>query len=110
MSVAFVREECAETAAEVALPDRPVSRHPNLVTTSGLNALNKAMADARAAYDVAQQIEGVSERRRAAAPAIGEMNYFAKRLSTAQLISPPIALDIVAFGTRVSFERDDGRR
>ena len=39
MSVAFTREESAETAAEVELPDRPISPHPNLVTASGLEAL-----------------------------------------------------------------------
>jgi hypothetical protein len=44
MSGAFTREESAETAAEVVLPDRPISRHPNLVTTSGLEALANAMA------------------------------------------------------------------
>ncbi len=32
MSAAFTREEGAETAAEVELPDRPISAHPNLVT------------------------------------------------------------------------------
>jgi hypothetical protein len=57
MSVAFTREESAETAAEVGLPDRPVSPHPNWVTTSGLRALGTAMTEARAAYDAAQQIE-----------------------------------------------------
>jgi hypothetical protein len=36
VSVAFTREESAETAAEVELPDRPISPHPNLVTASGL--------------------------------------------------------------------------
>ncbi len=48
MSVAFTREESAETAAEVELPDRPISPHPNLVT-SGLEALANAMAEWRAA-------------------------------------------------------------
>ena len=42
MSVAFTREEIAEKAAEVELPDRPISPHPNLVTASGLDALTKA--------------------------------------------------------------------
>jgi len=73
MSVAFTREESAETAAEVGLPDRPVSPHPNLVTASGLKALTKAMSDARSAYDAAQQIEDVNERRRAAAPAFRDI-------------------------------------
>jgi hypothetical protein len=57
MSVAFTREESAETAAEVELPDRPISAHPNLVTESGLVALANAMAEWRAAYNAAQQIE-----------------------------------------------------
>jgi hypothetical protein len=38
MSVAFTREESAETAAEVELPNRPIPPHPNLVTASGLEA------------------------------------------------------------------------
>jgi transcription elongation GreA/GreB family factor len=110
MSVAFTREESAETAAEVALPDRPVSPHPNLVTAAGRQALEKALVEARAAYDAAQQIEDVNQRRRAAAPAFRDMRYFSERLRTAQLVPPPAANDAVAFGTRVTFKRDDGRR
>jgi hypothetical protein len=34
VSVAFTREESAETAAEVELPDRAISPHPNLVSAS----------------------------------------------------------------------------
>jgi hypothetical protein len=45
MSVAFTREESAETAAEVELPDRPISPHANLVTASGLEALANAMGN-----------------------------------------------------------------
>ncbi|MFZ0600531.1 MAG: transcription elongation factor GreA [Roseiarcus sp.] len=110
MSVAFTREESAETAAEVELPDRPVSPHANLVTASGLEALANAMAEYRAAYNAAHRIEDVIERRRAVALASREMRYFADRLRTAQLIPPPIAFDAVAFGHRVTFRRDDGRR
>ena len=65
MSVAFTREESAETAAEVELPDRPISPHANLVTASGPEALANAMAEYRAAYNAAHQIEDVTERRRA---------------------------------------------
>ena len=57
MSVAFTREESAETAAKVELPDQPISPHPNLVTASGLEALANATAEWRAAYNAAQQIE-----------------------------------------------------
>jgi hypothetical protein len=49
MSVAFTREESAETAAEVELPDRPISQHPNLVTESGLEAFANALAESHAA-------------------------------------------------------------
>ena len=67
MSLAFTREESAETAAEVELPDRPISPHANLVTASGLEALANAMAEYRAAYNAAHQIEDATERRRAVA-------------------------------------------
>jgi transcription elongation GreA/GreB family factor len=110
MSVAFTREESAETAAEVELPDRPISPHANLVTASGLEALAAAMAKYRATYNAAHQIEDATERRRAVALASREMRYFADRLRTAQVIPSPIEFDAVAFGHRVTFKRDDGRR
>jgi transcription elongation GreA/GreB family factor len=110
MSVAFTREESAETAAAVELPDRPISPHPNLVTQSGLQALDAAMAAARAAYHTAQQIEDLNERRNAVAGASRDMRYFSERLRTAQLTPDPVERDTVAFGCRVTFARDDGRR
>jgi transcription elongation GreA/GreB family factor len=110
MSVAFTREESAETAAEVELPDRPISPHPNLVTASGLEALTNAMTESRTAYDAAQRIEDAGERRRAVAVASRDMRYFAERLRTAQVVPPPVEFGAVAFGHRVAFRRDDGRR
>ena len=110
MSVAFTREESAEAAAEVELPDRPISPHPNLVTESGLEALTNAMSESRNAYDAAQRIEDATERRRAVAVASRDMRYFADRLRTAQLVTPPADFSAVAFGHRVTFRRDDGRR
>jgi transcription elongation GreA/GreB family factor len=110
MSVAFTREESAETAAEVELPDRPISAHPNLVTESGLVALANAMAEWRAAYNAAQQIEDAGERRRAVAVASREMRYFADRLRTAEVVPPPAEYGVIAFGHQVTFTRDDGRR
>jgi hypothetical protein len=65
MSVASTLEESAETAAEVELPDRPISQHPNLVTESGLEALANALAESHAVYNAAQQTEDIGERRRA---------------------------------------------
>jgi transcription elongation GreA/GreB family factor len=110
MSVAFTREESAEAAAEVELLDRPISPHPNLVTAPGLEALTNAMGQSRTAYDIARRIEDAAERRRAVAVASRDMRYFSDRLRTAQLVTPPSDLSAVAFGHRVTFSRDDGRR
>ena len=56
MSVAFTKEDSAETASETLLPDRPVSPHPNLVTTVGLKALEHQLQEACDAYAKAQAI------------------------------------------------------
>jgi len=109
MSVAFTREESAETAAEVELPYRPISPHPNLVTAPGLEALTDATSQSRTAYDAAQRIEDAAERRRAVAVAYRDIRYFAERLRTAQLVPPPADFSAIAFGHRVTFRRDDGR-
>ena len=67
MSVAFTKEESAETAAETMLPDRPLSAHQNLVTAAGPQTLEAQLTPAQDAYDLAKQIEDVNERRRESA-------------------------------------------
>jgi hypothetical protein len=57
LSIAFTKEDRAETASETLLPDRPVSPHPNLVTEAGLKALEFQLKQARGAYETAQKIE-----------------------------------------------------
>jgi transcription elongation GreA/GreB family factor len=109
LSVAFTKEESAETASETLLPDRPVSPHPNLVTEAGLNALKLQLRQAREAYETAQKIEDVNERRRQAATPLRDMRYFAARVRTAEIITKPASTDTVAFGSTVTFRRDDGR-
>jgi transcription elongation GreA/GreB family factor len=68
------------------------------------------MAAARAAYYAARQIDDLNERRNAVAAASRDMRYFAERLRTAQVMPDPVVRDTVAFGSRVTFARDDGRR
>ena len=109
MSVAFTKEDSAETASETLLPDRPVSPHPNLVTEAGLKALEFQLHQAREAYETAQKIDDVNERRRQAATPLRDMRYFAARVRTAQVITNPTSTDTVAFGSTVTFRRDDGR-
>jgi len=109
MSVAFTKEDSAETASETLLPDRPISTHPNLVTEAGLKALDFQLKQAREAYEAAQKIEDVNERRRQAAIPLRDMRYLAARVGTAQVVANPASIDIVAFGSTVTFRRGDGR-
>jgi transcription elongation GreA/GreB family factor len=109
LSVAFTKEDSAETASETLLPDRPVSTHPNLVTEAGLKALELQLHEAREAYEAAQKIEDVNERRRQAAIPSREMRYLAARVRTAQVITNPTSADTLAFGSTVTFRRGDGR-
>ncbi|MDD1535953.1 MULTISPECIES: transcription elongation factor GreA [unclassified Bradyrhizobium] len=109
MSVAFTKEESAETASETLLPDRPISPHPNLVTEAGLQALQTQLQEAREAYEAAQAIEDVNEKRRQSAVPLRDARYLTERLRTAQLVPDPVSNDVVAFGSTVTFSRADGR-
>lgn len=109
MSVAFTKEESAETASETLLPDRPISPHPNLVTEEGFKALESQLQAARAAYEAAQFVEDINERRRQSANPLRDARYFAERLRTAQIVPSPSSNDTVAFGSTVTFIRKDGR-
>lgn len=109
MSVAFMKEESAETASETLLPDREISPHPNLVTEAGLRALEQQLQAARDAYEATNAIEDVNERRRQAAIPLRDARYFAERVRSAQVMPAPTSNDAVAFGSTVTFERDDGR-
>jgi transcription elongation GreA/GreB family factor len=109
LSVAFTKEDSAETASETLLPDRPVSPHPNLVTEAGLKVLEFQLQQARQAYETAQKVEDVNERRRQAASPLRDVRYLAARVRTARLITTPTSTDTVAFGSTVTFRRDDGR-
>lgn len=108
MSVAFTRENDLEaTAAD--LPDRPISPHPNLVTASGLAALDAALAEARAAYGAAQTGD-VQADRTAMARATRDLRYFSARRANAQLVDSPPDPQTVQFGVAVTLDREDGRR
>ena len=109
MSVAFTKEDSAETASETLLPDRPISAEPNLVTVAGLAALQLQFDQARTAYDAASLIEDVNERRRQAAGPLRDLRYFAERVRTAQVLPGRTSTDAVAFGSTVTFSREDGQ-
>ena len=104
-----MKEESAETAAETQLPERPISPHPNLVTETGLKALEAQLAEARAAFEAANAIEDINEKRRQLAGPARDIRYLVERLRTAQVMADPASNDTVAFGSTVTFSRDDGR-
>ena len=104
-----MKEESAETASETQLPDRPISPHPNLVTEARLKAMEALLQQARDAFEAANAIEDINERRRQQATPLRDARYFAERVRTAQVMATPENSDIVAFGSTVTFERDDGR-
>jgi len=108
MAVAFTREEDLETRAS-DLPDRPISPHPNLVTQNGLDLIEQALAEARAAY-AAAQTDSVSADRTAMARATRDLRYWSARRASAQLTEPAAEGDTVQFGRTVDIEREDGRR
>src|SRR5688572_7372273 len=108
MSVAFTKETDLEaTAAE--LPDRPVSTHPNLVTRQGLEALDRALEEARAAFAAAQSNNDIEDKT-ALARATRDLRYYNARRATAQVTEPATDTDTVVFGSTVTFDREDGRR
>ena len=109
MAVAFTREEDYESRA-ANLPDRPVSTHPNLVTATGLIAIEGELASARAAYSAAQVEGGISADRTAMARATRDLRYWSARRGNAQLTEPDGPPEQVQFGRVVEFEREDGRK
>ena len=101
MSRAFVKED--DDAVE-ELPERPVSTAPNLVTASGLAAIEAEIAQLSA--DLAAAGEDRSARAR-----IGrELRYWTARRGNAQLMPAPPDAELVRFGSTVTLDRDDGRR
>lgn len=108
MSVAFTKESDAEAVA-ADLPDRPIPSHPNLVTPRGLALIEAELATARAAYAEAQASDQISADRTAMARATRDLRYWSARRASAQLIEARPANGTAGFGSRVSFEREDGR-
>jgi transcription elongation GreA/GreB family factor len=109
LSVAFTKEDSAETASELVLPDRPISTALNLVTQDGLDALRQQLVAARDAYEAAQMLTDLNERRRQSAVPLRDLRYFSERVRTAQLVLESETGTVVTFGCVVTFRRSDGR-
>jgi transcription elongation GreA/GreB family factor len=101
MSRAFIKED---SGGDEALPDRPISPHPNYVTPEGLSRIDAELARLPAAAIAA----GDDRATRAAVER--DLRYWRARRATAQVIPPPADAAIVRFGSTVTIEREDGRR
>ena len=109
MSVAFTREEDVEAQA-AHLPDRPISSHPNLVTASGLAAIDAELAATRTAFQAAQAQGEVSTDRSAMARAARDLRYWSARRASAELFAPDLPDGVMGFGRTAALEREDGRK
>jgi transcription elongation GreA/GreB family factor len=74
-----------------------------------LKALEFQLRQAREAHEAAAQIEDVNERRRQTALPLRDIRYFTERVRTAQIVPASPTSGKVAFGSTVTFSRDDGR-
>jgi transcription elongation GreA/GreB family factor len=105
MSRAFVKEDRPDTGA---LPDLPLSPHPNHVTPRGLRALQERLAAAQA--DLARlrarpdRLDTLPERA-----AERDIRYLSARLASAIPTAPPEAPAEVAFATEVTVADGEGR-
>ncbi|MCX7357173.1 MAG: transcription elongation factor GreA [Alphaproteobacteria bacterium] len=101
MSRAFVKED--DDAVE-ALPDRPISTAPNLVTAEGLAAIETEVAR------LSEELAGAGDDRSARARINRDLRYWSARRANAQLVARPTDCSSIRFGCTVTVERDDGRR
>jgi transcription elongation GreA/GreB family factor len=101
MSRAFVKEQ--DDAPEELL-QRPVSSNPNFVTGRGLRLIDEMIGTLR------KELARHHGDKALLARTSRDLRYWVQRRTTAQLIAPPGDLKTVAFATRVTIERADGRR
>ena len=98
MSKAFVKED-SEVSPEV-LPDREISPHANLVTAEGLTQMETTIAN----------LQKEQANSSVVSPSIArDLRYWIAQRATAQVV-PDSAASQVQFGSRVTLERDDGRK
>lgn len=104
MSKAFTKEPEGGDVYD-DLPDRAISPH-NLVTPHGLELIEGELARLHEAHAAAHDADDK--------PLVAKLNrdlrYWTSRRATAQVAEPPPDATEVHFGSKVTLERDDGRR
>lgn len=105
MSRAFVRESDGLDDFE-ELPEKIVSEHRNFVTPNGLAMIEAEVARLSAALAVAQGNGDRGEIARISR----DLRYWSARRGSAEVVERVSDGSSVQFGSRVTIERDDGRR
>jgi transcription elongation GreA/GreB family factor len=103
MSRAFVKEQ--DDVPE-DLPERPVSSNPNFVTRRGLGLIDSEIDACRKLLAQGQHDQDKAVISRASR----DLRYWTLRRSTAQLVEAAKTPAMTGFSTRVTMEREDGRR
>jgi transcription elongation GreA/GreB family factor len=103
MSRAFVKEPEGDEVE--TLPDRPVSRFRNYVTTRGLQQIESAVAELQSALANAAAHDDPPAARKI----VRDLNYWKARRASAELVSPPPDGSTVRFGSKVTLDAG-GRR
>jgi len=101
MSRAFVRESDENPDA---LPERPLSPHPNLVTARGLAAIEARVRELELQRQAARAEGDAAQRARLER----DLRYWSARRASARLVVPPAATDRVRFGLRVTLRLSSG--
>ena len=112
MSQAFVKEPDGSMPDD-GLPDRPVSAHPNYVTTSGLHQLEQHIAELeeRRLQLLALEAEDEPFPEEELALVDRDLRYYAQRLRSAMPVdTAKQPRRKVAFGAEVTLTEEDGSR
>jgi len=104
MSKAFTKEAEGGDVYD-DLPDRPISSH-NLVTKHGLELIEAELARLHEEHAAAHD----ADDKPLLAKINRDLRYWTSRRATAQVIEPPSDATEVQFGSKVTIEREDGRR
>lgn len=103
MSRAFVKEQ--EDNATEALPDIPLSEHPNYVTPRGLALLRARQAATRARHEALKGAEETMTQQSELASLQRELRWLDARVASAIEVDPLLQpIDRVAFGATVTVD------
>jgi len=110
MSRAFVKDD--DEAPEEALPERPVSEHPNYVTASGLAQLEARREELEAQrLELARRADADDSAAEQLRYVERDLRYYRRRLETAIEVDPGGGpAGVVRFGTTVTVREAGGEQ